>query len=151
MANRNIFIGLGILIGISAIAFLAIPKKISKPAASSSPSQISQEVVPSPSPEAATALAGKSEKEIVISGSEFSFSPNAITLKAGEETQIRFKNTGKVPHNLTISELGVSTRTIPGGQEDVITVTAPKAGEHTVYCSVGTHKQMGMVGKMEVK
>lgn len=94
---------------------------------------------------------GSGQKEVVVSGDEYSFSPSSISLAAGETVKITFKNTGNLPHNLTISGLGAATKTISAGEEDFVTVTAEKTGTYAFYCGVGNHRQLGMEGKLEVK
>ncbi|OGM12817.1 hypothetical protein A3A76_00995 [Candidatus Woesebacteria bacterium RIFCSPLOWO2_01_FULL_39_23] len=90
-------------------------------------------------------------KEVAVEGSEFSFSPSALTVAKGEKVQITFKNTGKFPHNLVISELGVSTKTITPGTTDMVEFTADKAGTFTFYCSVGNHRAQGMEGEITIE
>jgi len=90
-------------------------------------------------------------REIEVEGSEFSFSPSSITFAQGEKVRLTFKNTGKNPHNFVIDELGVSTKTIPGGGSDTVEFTAGKSGTFTFYCAVGNHRQQGMEGELNVQ
>ncbi len=90
-------------------------------------------------------------RKIVVSGDEYSFSPSSIAIQAGETVKIIFKNTGKLPHNFTITELGIATKTISGGQQDSVIVTAEKGGTYNSFCSVGNHRVRGMEGKFTVK
>lgn len=91
------------------------------------------------------------QKEIVVSGGEYSFSPSSISVANGETVKITFKNTGNLPHNLMIAELGVATKTISAGQEDSVVVTADKTGTYTFYCGIGNHRQQGMEGKFKIE
>ncbi|MBI4057763.1 hypothetical protein HY405_00355, partial [Candidatus Microgenomates bacterium] len=61
------------------------------------------------------------------------------------------RNTGRLPHNLTIDELVVETDTIPAGKETTVEFAASKGGTFTAYCSVGNHRALGMEVKVEVK
>src|SRR3989344_8977625 len=98
-------------------------------------------------PEKVVAPEGKqTAKEITISGTEFSFSPSAITLEANERVRIAFNNDGKVIHNWTVEGLGIGTQTINGGKNDSVEFTAPTAGSYTFFCSVPGHRERGMVG-----
>jgi plastocyanin len=89
-------------------------------------------------------------KEIVISGSDYTFAPTAITVKKGEKTRIVFKNNGGM-HDFVVDELGIKTAVINGGEEDFVEFTPEKVGTFEFYCSVMTHRTMGMVGKITVQ
>lgn len=89
-------------------------------------------------------------KEIVISGSNYAFTPNTITVNKGQKTRIVFKNSGGM-HDFKVDELNISTAVIPSGQEDFVEFTADKVGQFQFYCSVGNHRQMGMVGTITVQ
>jgi uncharacterized cupredoxin-like copper-binding protein len=56
------------------------------------------------------------------------------------------KNSGKIPHNLTIQG-GKHTTNIAPGKSAKLTVTLKK-GSYTLYCSVPGHRQLGMVTKL---
>lgn len=89
--------------------------------------------------------------QVTVEGNEFAFTPSAFTVKKGEPVTLTFKNTGKYPHNLTISALNVSTKTIQPGQEDTITFTPDKAGSFTYICTVPGHADRGMKGTLTVE
>ena len=60
-------------------------------------------------------------KHIEIVASRFSFAPNEITVKKGEQVTLSVKSTD-VTHGLVIEELGVRTTQIKKGQpEDIVT------------------------------
>lgn len=90
-------------------------------------------------------------REISVSGSEYSYTPSSIELKEGENIKLTFKNTGSLPHNLVIDELGVTSKTISGGKEDVVEFKAAKTGSFKFYCSIGNHRKNGMEGTAIVK
>lgn len=90
-------------------------------------------------------------KELTVSGAEFSFDPASITVSAGESVRITFKNNGRAPHNLVIEGLGVSTKTIGGGQADTTEFIAPSAGTYAFICSVPGHRASGMEGSLIVE
>lgn len=141
--NKRLLIGIGALATLGAVAYLATGQ--SKPAPSPVPQQAQE---PTSTTESANPMA---EKVIEVSGSEYSFLPKSLELKAGEPVKLTYKNTGKLPHDLTITELGVRTKVIAGGKEDMITFTPDKSGTFTFFCSVGNHRQLGMEGSLEVK
>lgn len=92
----------------------------------------------------------KGVKEFTAAGSNFKFSPSEIKVKKGDTVKITFKNTSGI-HNLFIDEFNVATKTIQAGQEETVQFIADKAGTFEYYCSVGTHRAMGMVGKFIVE
>lgn len=149
--SKNVWLGLGVLIALAIVAVLALQGGYKAPqtasqAPISTPAAAQETGTPGAVNKEATAT-----REIIVSGSEFKFSPGSISLTKGETVKITFKNTGTLPHNLTISELGVSTKTVGGGEEDSVTVTADKTGNYTFYCGVDGHRARGMEGKLEVK
>ncbi len=90
-------------------------------------------------------------KEVIVSGSEFSFNPQAITVKLGEKVRLTFNNVGSAPHDWTIEGLGIKTKTIGRGARDVIDFTALEGGTFNIYCSVPGHREAGMVGRLVVE
>lgn len=88
---------------------------------------------------------------IIISGSEFAFTPASITTKVGQPVTLTFKNEGKYPHNLSISDLNVQTKTINPGESDSVTFTPDKTGSFTYICTVPGHADKGMKGTLTVE
>jgi len=88
-------------------------------------------------------------KEFTVTGSNFSFAPSTLTVNKGDTVKITFVNSTGF-HDLVIDEFGVSTSRINGGQSASITFVADKSGVFEYYCSVGTHRQMGMKGTLTV-
>ena len=89
-------------------------------------------------------------EQFTISGSNFSFKPVAIVVKKGTRVRINFKNI-EGTHNLVIDEFKVATKTIKGGEAESVEFTADKIGSFEYYCSVGTHRAMGMWGTLIVE
>jgi len=89
-------------------------------------------------------------KEFTVEGGNFFFKPNTLTVNKGDTVKITFKNSGGV-HDFVLDEFSVHTKQISGGAEEVVTFVADKAGTFEYYCSVGTHRQMGMKGTLTVK
>lgn len=90
-------------------------------------------------------------KKITVMGSDFAFTPSTLTVKKGDEVSIVFKNEGKYPHNFTISELGIATKTVKPGQEDTIVFAPKKTGSFTFVCTVPGHADRGMTGTITVE
>ncbi|MDB5254058.1 MAG: Blue (Type 1) copper protein [Parcubacteria group bacterium] len=89
-------------------------------------------------------------KEVTVNGSNFAFDPKTITVNKGDTVKITFKNVGGM-HDFKIDEFNVATKKINGGESDTVTFVADKTGSFEYYCSVGTHRQMGMKGTLIVK
>ncbi|MBP7119171.1 cupredoxin domain-containing protein, partial [Candidatus Woesebacteria bacterium] len=69
----------------------------------------------------------------------------------GDVVTVTFKNEGRMMHDWVVEGENIATKTINGGQADVIQFVAPKKGSYETFCSVGTHRKMGMVGKLIVQ
>ncbi len=101
---------------------------------------------------------------------EFNFDPNTLTVKAGEEVQVTFENTGTIAHSFVVLNSGVTAEDLAGASEDEQhdmlvmemhdvapgesgseTFTAPsEPGEYTFICAVPGHAQAGMTGTLTV-
>ena len=101
-------------------------------------------------PSSGTSSAMQAQKITVI-GKEFTFTPSTFTLKKGQPAEITFKNTGAFPHNLTIADLNVKTKTIQPGEEDTIQFTPDKTGQFAFMCTVPGHADKGMKGILTVQ
>lgn len=122
------------------------------------PSQTGQYQAPTTAQQATTAPtapqatnSAMSATKVTIAGTEFAYSPSSVTVKKGETVTLTFKNSGAYPHNLTISELGVATKTVPAGGEDTITFTANKVGSFDFQCTIDSHAAKGMKGTLVVQ
>jgi len=89
-------------------------------------------------------------KTFTVNGNNFSFAPSTMTVNKGDTVKIIFKNTGGT-HDLVIDEFNAATPKISGGQEATIQFVADKSGTFEYYCSIGSHRQMGMKGTLTVK
>ncbi len=89
-------------------------------------------------------------KSFTIQGNNFAFAPATIKVKKGDTVRITLDNTGGF-HDLKIDEFNVATKKIQGSQQDTIEFTADKVGSFEYYCSVGSHRQMGMKGTLIVE
>ncbi|MBX4210700.1 cupredoxin domain-containing protein [Candidatus Parcubacteria bacterium] len=85
----------------------------------------------------------------VTGGSNFRFTPTTLTVNKGDTVTIKFVNSGGM-HDWRIDEFNVTTKVIQSGQTDSVTFVANKTGSFEYYCSVGTHRQMGMKGTLTV-
>lgn len=107
---------------------------------------------PSPTPTAPSPTPGAMEqvKSFTVTGSNFKFDPNTITVNKGDKVKITFVNSAGF-HDWKIDEFGAATKQINAPGTEVIEFTADKTGTFEYYCSVGKHREMGMVGKLVVQ
>ena len=83
---------------------------------------------------------------------KFAFTPNVFEVKAGTTVKIKIVNAGGI-HDFVIDELDVKSSQIKEGEEEIFEITIPedaKGKEYEFYCSVGNHRQQGMVGTLTV-
>jgi len=89
-------------------------------------------------------------KEFAVEGKNFEFSTKEIRVKKGDFVRINFTSTNGM-HDLRVSGYDVGTAVVNTGESSSVDFKADKAGTFEFYCSVGTHRQMGMVGKLIVE
>ncbi len=87
---------------------------------------------------------------VTVEGSNFAFAPSEIKVKKGQKVVVVFKNVGGL-HDFVIDEFKAQTKQIKNGEQDMVEFVADKVGTFEYYCSVGQHRQMGMVGKLIVE
>ena len=90
---------------------------------------------------------------IDLAVSNYKFSQDQLTVKAGQTVTIKLQNTEGF-HDLVIDELGAASEQIGTGQETSVTFTVPEsaAGQtYEYYCSVGNHRELGMVGLLVIE
>ncbi len=89
-------------------------------------------------------------REFIVEGVNFQFDPKEIRVAEGDTVRITFKSVEGL-HDWTLEGYGVGTSQINSGEEQAIEFTADKKGTFEYYCSVGDHRQKGMVGKLIVE
>lgn len=85
-----------------------------------------------------------------ISGDNFSFSETELTVEKDQTVKIIFTSEEGF-HDWVLDEFDATTAQVQAGGKTEVTFVADKVGEFEYYCSVGQHRQMGMVGKLIVK
>lgn len=139
--NKNLLIAAGFFLAVIVVGFFLIPKKVKAPI-------VNNQVAPT---SASAPTSSSSEvKDFTVLATEFSFSPSIITVDQGDRVRITLQNKGTTPHNLTISGLNQSTGIVNPGSEDTIEFTADTQGSFDFACTVDSHKDKGMIGKIEV-
>ncbi len=97
----------------------------------------------------ATNVSSENVKEFTINGSSFKFEPAEIKVSKGDTVKITFKDDDGT-HNLVVDGYNVSTRILSEGT-DTIQFVANKAGTFEYYCSIGSHRDLGMKGTLIVE
>ena len=84
---------------------------------------------------------------------DFTFSITSIQAKKGETITINLTNS-EGNHDLVIDELDVHSDHLKAGDSQVLEIQIPETvevgTEYEYYCSVGQHRQMGMVGTLTI-
>ena len=95
---------------------------------------------------------------------DFRFEPADVTATEGAEVTVNFENEGVLEHSWVLVGRGVepevatledalagaTSGTVPAGESETFTFTAPPAGTYTVVCTVPGHAIGGMVGTLTV-
>lgn len=89
-------------------------------------------------------------RTIMISATDFAFSPSDISVNLGDTVRIILDNEQGF-HDFVIDEYNVATSQFMGPGTEEIEFVADKAGEFEFYCSVGEHREMGMKGTLIVE
>jgi plastocyanin len=85
-------------------------------------------------------------------GGALAFDKTSLEAPAGTVT-IEFTNDASTPHNVTVEGNGVEDEATDTITQSSATLTLDnlQAGTYTYYCSVGSHRQAGMEGKLTIK
>jgi len=90
------------------------------------------------------------KKEFIINGSNFAFDVKDMRVKKGDTVTIHFMSADGF-HDLVIDAFNARTEKIKTGGMAMVTFVADKVGTFEYYCSVGSHRMNGMVGKLIVE
>ena len=86
-----------------------------------------------------------------LTAQNFSFSKSEIRVKKGEKIELTFE-VKEGYHDWTLDGYNnIRTKKINTGGKETIEFTADKAGTFEYYCSVGSHRAMGMIGRLVVE
>ncbi len=146
MKNSLVWIIVVILLAVAGFFLYASQSNDSGDSDSPTPTPTENpEATQTPSPQSQDSV-----KEFIITGSPFKFDITEIKIKKGDRVRIIFKNAEGF-HDWTIDEFNAQTEQIQAGQQDSVEFIADKSGQFEYYCSVGTHRQMGMKGTLIVE
>ncbi len=109
------------------------------------------------SPQAQDEKKGPSEKkmpanikEFTVKANNFKYDIAEIKVKKGDTVRINFINDEGF-HDWKLDEFNAATAKLNAGGKETIEFYADKTGTFEYYCSVGKHREMGMVGNLVVE
>lgn len=85
-----------------------------------------------------------------LTGKNFDFSQKNITVKKGDTVTVNFTSESGT-HDWRVDEFGAGTSIVTTGNSTSVTFVADKTGTFEYYCSVGSHRALGMVGTLTVQ
>jgi plastocyanin len=89
-------------------------------------------------------------KEFTVNGNDFTFSLNEIRVNEGDTVRINFINTAGV-HDWRLEGYNVGTKVLQSGQMEIVEFVADRKGTFEYFCSVGSHRALGMKGNLIVE
>lgn len=90
------------------------------------------------------------EKTFTILGGNFYYDFQEILVNEGDKVTINFKSVDGT-HDWVLDEFNAATERVSTDGETSVTFIADKKGTFEYYCSVGSHRENGMVGTFIVE
>ncbi len=87
---------------------------------------------------------------VAVTLDDFTISPAQVVIAEGEPTNLIVTNTGAVPHDFSVPDLGISV-VVPPGETVTTGVPAQPIGTYDTVCTVPGHASIGMVGTLVVE
>lgn len=145
MNNKKLLIAVLIVAAVAVVLGMNSKKEeVASITEQSASTQVAAETASSATPEASPTI-----KEFTVTGKNYSFAPESLSVKKGDTVRLTFVNeVGN--HDLRIDEFGVKTKIIKAGEKDTVEFIVDKVGTFEYYCSVGKHRENGMKGSFTV-
>lgn len=89
-------------------------------------------------------------KVFTVDSFSFGYTPSVIRVSEGDTVTINLTNSGGL-HDWVVDEFDAATARIGEGDVTTVTFVADQKGEFEFYCSVGNHRERGMVGTLIVE
>ena len=98
-----------------------------------------------------TEPSGEPVAQVTITEKEFSLDPASPTVAEEGVVEFRVENAGTIDHALEVEAPSgeVETEAIPAGESATLKAELT-AGEVTMYCPIGDHRERGMEGTVKV-
>lgn len=87
---------------------------------------------------------------VELTAKNYEYSQKEIRVSSGTTLTIKLTSNQGI-HDVVFEGLDVASDRIASGETAEVTFDAKRKGTFTYYCSVGDHRQMGMVGKLIVE
>lgn len=88
-------------------------------------------------------------KSFAVSGSNFAFAPSTMRVNRGDRVRVTFTNASGT-HDWVLDQFNARTKVLQSGQSETVEFVANQSGSFEYYCSVGSHRAMGMKGTLIV-
>ena len=94
---------------------------------------------------------GEQDQNVFIEASNYEFSITEITANRGDTVTVEMTSTEGM-HDFVIDEFDVQSEVVNSGGSTLVTFTIPEdaSGSFEYYCSIGNHRDLGMVGTLTV-
>lgn len=89
-------------------------------------------------------------KVFTIKGVNFEYNQSEITVQEGDTVTINFESDEGF-HDWVVDEFDAATEKVRPGTPTSVTFVAGTAGTYEFYCSVGSHREAGMIGTLIVQ
>ncbi len=90
------------------------------------------------------------ESTVALTTKNYDFSVETIRVSSGTDLTLNITNE-EGRHDFVIDALGVDSGVLPLGKEVELTIPTDKPGRYEYYCSVGDHRERGMVGTLIIE
>jgi len=90
------------------------------------------------------------EASFTVLGRNFEYDIKEMRVKEGDTVTITFRSNGGT-HDWVVDEFNAATEQVSTDGETTVTFVADKKGTFEYYCSVGSHREQGMVGNLIVE
>ena len=95
-------------------------------------------------------VAAGTERVFNVDSFNYGYSEERIVVQEGDTVTINLTSSDGF-HDWVVDEFNAATEKIMAGDTTSVTFVADEAGEFEFYCSVGSHRQLGMVGTLVVE
>ena len=90
------------------------------------------------------------DRVIKLTANNYSYSETSITVNQGQTVRIEL-TVSQGLHDWVVDEFSAATSQAGPGNTVTVVFIADEPGEFEYYCSVGNHREMGMVGTLIVE
>lgn len=90
------------------------------------------------------------EKAFTVDAFNFGYSMDEIRVSEGDVVTITLTNSDGF-HDFVVDEFDAASARIQAGDTTTVTFVADQAGTYEYYCSVGNHRDQGMIGTLVVE